>query len=355
MRIAQVAPLFESVPPRRYGGTERVVSYLTEELVRQGHRVTLFATADSETSAELIPIVERPLRGDPLWMFHALIELEKVLRRADDFDVLHFHTDGLHYPMVPRIGTPVVTTLHGRQDLPGLARFYRVFSHIPVVSISDAQRAPLPHARWVGTVHHGLPPRLYRPGTGRGGYLAFLGRISPEKRVDRAVEIARRAGVQLLIAAKVDPVDRTYFEREIEPLLRDPGVEYLGEIADAEKTDFLGDAMAVVFPIDWPEPFGLVMIESMACGTPVLAFRGGSVDEVITPGVTGAVVTSVDEAVQTLPSVAALDRAACRQEFERRFSVARMAEKYLRVYRRLMGVDREIEDAGREAGLASHG
>jgi len=355
VRIAQVAPLFESVPPRRYGGTERVVSYLTEELVRQGHRVTLFATADSETSAELVPIVERPLRGDPLWMFHALVELEKVLRRSRDFDVLHFHTDGLHYPMVRRVSTPVVTTLHGRQDLPGLARFYRVFSHIPVISISDAQRAPLPHARWVGTVHHGLPPQLYRPGTGRGGYLAFLGRISPEKRVDRAVEIARRTGLQLLVAAKVDPVDRTYFEQEIEPLLREPGVEYLGEIADAEKSAFLGDALAVVFPIDWPEPFGLVMIEAMACGTPVHAFRGGAVDELVTPGVTGAVVTSVDEAVEALPKVAALDRVACRQEFERRFSVTRMAEKYLRVYERLMGAGREVHDAEWGTGLASHG
>jgi glycosyltransferase involved in cell wall biosynthesis len=355
VRIAQVAPLFESVPPRRYGGTERVVSYLTEELVRQGHRVTLFATADSETSAELVPIVERPLRGDPLWMFHAVVQTEKVFRRAEDFDVVHFHTDGLHYPLVRRVSTTVVTTLHGRQDLPGLPRFYRVFAHVPVISISDAQRGPLPHARWVGTVHHGLPPGLYRPGAGRGGYLAFLGRISPEKRVDRAVEIARRAGVQLLVAAKVDPVDRPYFEREIEPLLRGPGVEYLGEMADEEKADFLGDAMAVVFPIDWPEPFGLVMIEAMACGTPVLAFRGGSVDEVITSGVTGAVVTSVDEAVEALPAVAALDRAACRREFERRFSVACMAEKYLRVYERLMGAGLEVDDAGWGAGLASHG
>jgi glycosyltransferase involved in cell wall biosynthesis len=356
VRIAQVAPLFESVPPRRYGGTERVVSYLTEELVRQGHRVTLFATADSETSAELVPIVERPLRGDPLWMFQAVVQVEKVFRRAGDFDVLHFHTDGLHYPLIRKATTPVVTTLHGRQDLPGLARFYRVFSHVPVVSISDAQRAPLPHARWVGTVHHGLPPTLYRPGSGRGGYLAFLGRISPEKRVDRAVEIARRAGVQLLIAAKVDPVDRTYFEREIEPLLHAPGVEYLGEIGDEEKVDFLGDALAVIFPIDWPEPFGLVMIEAMACGTPVLAFHGGSVEEIIRPGVTGAVVGSVDEAVEALPSVATLDRVACRQEFERRFSAARMAQGYVRVYEQLMGgAEREADEAGWGAGLASHG
>jgi len=355
VRIAQVAPLFESVPPRRYGGTERVVSYLTEELVRQGHRVTLFATSDSTTSARLVPVVQRPLRGDPLWLFHALIEVEKVFQLAEEFDVVHFHADGLHYPLLRHTWTPVVTTLHGRLDLPALPRFYRVFSHVPVVSISDAQRLPLPHARWVGTVLHGLPSGLYRQGSGTGGYLVFLGRISPEKRVDRAVEIARRVGLPLRIAAKVDPVDRTYFEREIEPLLGRPGVDFLGEIGDAEKVALLGQAVALLFPIDWPEPFGLVMIESMACGTPVLAFRGGAVEEVLTPGVTGAIVSSVDEAVAVLPRVMALDRSRCRREFERRFSAARMARDYVRVYERLATDVRGVGVPGPDAGAASHG
>jgi glycosyltransferase involved in cell wall biosynthesis len=355
VRIAQVAPLFESVPPRRYGGTERVVSYLTEELVRQGHEVTLFATADSQTSARLVPVVERPLRGDPMWIHHALIAVEKVFRRSEGFDVIHFHGDGLHYPMLREALTPVVTTLHGRQDLPGLQRLYRVFSHAAVVSISNAQRATLPHARWVGTVHHGLPLGLYRPGAGVGGFLAFLGRISPEKRLDRAVEIARRVGLPLRVAAKVDPADRTYFEREIEPLLAGPGVEYLGEIGDAQKAEFLGEASAVLFPIDWPEPFGLVMIESMACGTPVLAFRGGAVEEVLRPGVTGAIVDSVDEAVAALPGVIALDRTRCRREFERRFSVARMAQEYVGVYEQLIDARRGVGAAGWSAGAASHG
>ena len=355
MRIAQVAPLFESVPPGRYGGTERVVSYLTEELVRQGHEVTLFATADSQTSARLVPVVESPLRGDPMWIHHAVIEVEKVFRRSEDFDVIHFHGDGLHYPMLREALTPVVTTLHGRLDLPGLQRLYRVFSHAAVVSISDAQRGPLPHARWVGTVHHGLPVGLYRPGAGTGGYLAFLGRISPEKRLDRAVEISRRVGLPLRVAAKVDPADRTYFEREIEPLLAGPGVEYIGEIGDPEKVDFLGQASALLFPIDWPEPFGLAMIESMACGTPVLAFRGGAVEELLRPGVTGAIVDSVDEGVAALPGVIALDRTRCRREFERRFSVDRMAKEYVAMYEQLIDAGRDAGQAGWSAEAASHG
>ncbi len=356
MRIAQVAPLFESVPPRRYGGTERVVSYLTEELVRQGHRVTLFATADSQTTAHLVPVVDRPLRGDPLWMTHALIEVEKVFRHADDFDVIHFHADHLHYPLLREATVPVITTLHGRLDLPGLSRLYRVFSHAAVVSISDAQRAPLPHARWVGTVHHGLPTTLYHPGSGSGGYLAFVGRASPEKRLDRAIHIARQVGMPLRIGAKVDPADRAYFEREIEPLLHGPGIEFLGEIGEAEKLELLGEAVALLFPIDWPEPFGLAMIESLACGTPVLAFRGGAVEEIVRPGVTGAVVSTIEEAVAALPAVAALDRAGCRQEFERRFSATRMARDYLRIYERLIGASRPVpRETGWSAGAASHG
>ena len=355
MRIAQVAPLFENVPPSQYGGTERVVSYLTEELVRQGHRVTLFATAGSRTSAELVPIVDRPLRGNPHWMLHALIQLERVVERAEDFDVLHFHTDHLHYPLLRYLPVPAVTTLHGRLDLPGLEPLHEVYSDAAVVSISDAQRSPLPDARWVATVPHGLPPTLYRPGNGSGGYLAFVGRMSPEKRVDRAIEIARRAGLPLHIGAKVDPADRKYFEREIEPLLATPGVEFLGELNDRQKGDLLADARALLFPIDWPEPFGLVMVEAMACATPVLAFRGGSVEEILQAGVTGAIVDTVDEAVAALPSVLALDRARCREEFERRFSARRMAKDYVRVYERLMDTSRRAPAPGWSAGAASHG
>jgi glycosyltransferase involved in cell wall biosynthesis len=352
VRIAQVAPLFESVPPKRYGGTERVVSYLTEELVRQGHQVTLFATADSRTAAELAPVVERPLRGDPNWMVHALIQLEQVMRRADEFDVAHFHTDYLHYPLIGLSDLPMVATLHGRLDLPGLVRLHRVFSKAAVISISDAQRAPLPDAHWVTTVHHGLPPAVFPPGDGSGGYLAFVGRISPEKRLDRAVEIARRSGLLLRIGAKVDPADRKYFERDIEPLLSGPGIDYLGEIDERQKRELLSDAAALVFPIDWPEPFGLVMIEAMACGTPVLAFRGGAVEELLRPGITGAIVDSVDEAVAALPGVLKLDRLHCREEFERRFSATRMARDYVRVYERVIGPSRRV--AGWSAGAASN-
>jgi glycosyltransferase involved in cell wall biosynthesis len=355
VRIAQVAPLFESVPPPRYGGTERVVSYLTEELVRQGHRVTLFATAESRTSAELVPILDRALRGDPHWMLHALVQVDTVFERAGDFDVIHFHTDALHYPLLRHHDVPVVTTLHGRLDLPGLQRLHQVFDNAAVVSISEAQRAPLSHARWVGTVQHGLPPGLYRPGTGAGGYLAFVGRISPEKRLDWAVEIARRAGLPLRIGAKVDPVDRVYFEREIEPLLGGSGVEYLGEIDDGEKRDLLADALALLFPIDWPEPFGLVMIEAMASGTPVLAFRRGAVEEVLRPGVTGAIVDSVDEAVAALPSVLRLDRVRCRQEFEHRFTARRMARDYVRVYERVMEAPWRVAESGWSEEAASNG
>jgi glycosyltransferase involved in cell wall biosynthesis len=332
-----------------------VVSYLTEELVRQGHRVTLFATADSRTSAELVPIVDQPLRGNPHWMMYALIQLERVVERAGDFDVLHFHTDHLHYPLLRSLEVPVVTTLHGRLDIPGLEPLHEVFPEAAVVSISEAQRAPLPDARWVGTVAHGLPSSLYRPGTGSGGYLAFVGRISPEKRLDRAVEIACRTGLPLRIGAKVDPADRKYFEREIEPLLATPGVQFLGEVDDRQKRELLGEAGALLFPIDWPEPFGLVMVEAMACGTPVLAFRGGSVEEVLEAGVTGAIVDTVDEAVEALPAVLALDRAGCREEFERRFSARRMARDYVRVYERLMDTGRRVPAPGWSAGAASNG
>jgi glycosyltransferase involved in cell wall biosynthesis len=338
VRIAQVAPLFESVPPKLYGGTERIVSYLTEELVRQGHDVTLFASGDSVTQARLIPASAQALRLDPHCVdqiaLHVL-QLELVLRHAPEFDVIHFHTDYLHYPLSCRQAYRHVTTLHGRLDILELAPLYREFSRIPVVSISDAQRAPLPMAHWQATVHHGLPPDLLTPTERPEGYLAFLGRISPEKRPDRAVEIARRAGLELRIAAKVDKADREYFEQTIQPLLAEPGVTYIGEIGEAEKADFLGNARALLFPIDWPEPFGLVMIEALACGTPVIAWPCGSVPEVIDDGVTGFIVASVDEAVRAVGRLPELSRRRCRRVFEERFCAARMARDYVAVYERL--------------------
>lgn len=338
MRIAQVAPLIESVPPKLYGGTERVVSHLVEELVRQGHQVTLFASGDSRTSAELHAVTPAALRlsgcGDAVSP-HVLM-LEHVMSRADDFDVVHFHVAPLHFPLARRSQTPHVTTLHGRLDLPELPPLFAEYRDIPCVSISDAQRIPLPRANWVATVQHGLPTDLLPFQPDAGAYLAFLGRISPEKRADRAIAIARACGQPLRIAAKVDPADREYFEREIEPLLDDPLVEFVGEIDDAEKAEFLGHASALLFPIDWPEPFGLVMIESLACGTPVVAFRRGSVSEVIDEGVTGFLVESVEAAAAAVMRVPTLDRRLCRSTFERRFSVARMAEEYVRIYRQLV-------------------
>ncbi len=341
MRIAQIAPLFESVPPRLYGGTERVVSYLTEELVRQGHDVTLFASADSITSAELVPCTTHALRleetvSNPLP--HHLVMLDKVLERAHEFDVLHFHIDYLHFPLFRSAPERVITTLHGRQDLIDHLPFYQRFPQMPLVSISDAQRAPLPGGNFVGTVYHGLPADLLKPNFERHGrYLAFLGRISPEKRPDRAIAIARAAGVPLKIAAKVDKVDEAYFREWIAPLLEGGGVEFIGEINERQKSDFLGNAAALLFPVDWPEPFGLVMIEAMACGTPVLAFRCGSVPEIIEDGVTGHIVGSVDEALRALPRVLKLDRRLVRRRFEERFSASRMAKDYVRLYRLLQG------------------
>ena len=337
MKIAQVSPLFESVPPKCYGGTERVVSHLTEELVRQGHDVTLFASGDSMTRATLCPVGEVAIRLDETcidpWARHIVL-LEQVLRRTSDFDVIHFHVDYLHFPLVRRINTPTITTLHGRLDIPDLVPLYREFYDIPLVSISDAQRTPLSWANWQGTVYHGLPRGLHRFQPHRGHYLAFLGRICPEKRVDRAIEIARRAGMRLKIAAKVDKADQNYFQSEIAPLLKDPLVEFIGEIGEGEKDAFLGNAYATLFPIDWPEPFGLVMIEAMACGTPVVAYRCGSVPEVMEDGVTGYVVDSLEEAVSAVERVGELDRHRCRQVFEERFSVSRMANDYLDFYER---------------------
>lgn len=339
MRIAQVSPLYERVPPKQYGGTERVVSYLTEELVRQGHEVTLFASGDSLTSAELVPICPRALWWDDSvedYLACHILQLEKVFSRIDTFDIVHFHTDYSHFPLSKLFREPHVTTLHGSLDLPDLPALYRQFADMPVISISDAQRKPLPWINWRGTVYHGLPLDHYELYPKPGEYLAFLGRISPEKRVDRAIEIAIRLGWPLRIAAKVSDADREYFETEIRHLLADPLVEYIGEIGEAEKNDFLGNARALLFPIDWPEPFGLAMIEALACGTPVVAFSCGSIPEIIDNGVTGFVVDSVDEAVQAVGEISSLSRERCRQTFEKRFSAKRMAQDYLAIYQTLV-------------------
>ena len=343
MRIAQVAPLYESVPPQLYGGTERVVSYLTEELVEEGHDVTLFASGDSRTRARLVPVCARSLRLDPEQrdqLAHHVLMLEEVAKRAAHFDVIHFHIDYLHYPLSRRQRVPQLTTLHGRLDMPELGALYAEFRDMPVVSISDAQRAPLSHASWLGTVHHGLPVELLRFSPGPGSYLAFVGRTSPEKGLDRAIEIARRAGIELRVAAKVDDADRDYFREVIEPLLDGPLVEFVGEIGEAEKEEFLGNALALLFPIDWPEPFGLVMIEAMACGTPVIAFPGGSVVEIVEPGRNGFIVPDVDAAVTAVDKAGDLDRSLCRELFEARFSAQRMARDYLELYERVLELDR---------------
>ncbi|MGY3609564.1 MULTISPECIES: glycosyltransferase family 4 protein [unclassified Bradyrhizobium] len=340
MRIAQIAPLYESVPPRLYGGTERVVSYLTEELVRQGHQVTLFASEDSITSAELVPCTPRALRLEPGVrdaVPHHMIMLDKVRERADDFDLLHFHIDYLHFPQFRPERARTLTTLHGRQDLADHMPFYRRFADMPLVSISNAQRMPLPNANFVATVHHGLPLDLLTPNfEPKGGYLAFLGRISPEKRPDRAIAIARAIGLPLKIAAKVDKADDSYFRDVIAPMLQGGGVGFVGEINENTKNDFLGQAAALLFPIDWPEPFGLVMIEAMACGTPVLAFRHGSVPEIVEDGLTGRIVSDVEEAVRAIPGLLALDRKAIRARFEERFSAARMSTDYVRLYQKML-------------------
>lgn len=338
MNIAQIAPLHESVPPRLYGGTERVISYLTEELVRQGHHVTLFASGDSITSAHLSTVCDQALRlrkmqlPDPLARHIQLIE--SVMKRAREFDVMHFHLDYLPFSHIRRQSTPSITTLHGRLDIPDLFPIFREFHDMNLISISNAQRKPMPWAGWLASVHHGLPEKLHRMGQGKGGYLAFLGRISPEKRLDRAIEIAKLVDMPLRIAAKVDPADQDYYDRCIKSLLEKPHTEFIGEIAEHEKTEFLGNARALLFPIDWPEPFGLVMIEAMACGTPVIAFRGGAVEEIIDDGVTGFVVNSIEEAAEALRNVSLIDRNVCRATFERRFSALRMCHDYVRAYER---------------------
>lgn len=350
MRIAQVAPLFESVPPQAYGGTERVVSYLTEALVNAGHRVTLFASGDSRTRARLVPVVPRSLRLDPArpdWLVWHTVMIDQVFERADEYDVLHFHTDCMHYPLARRQRTPCVTTLHGRLDLRDLRPLHEHFAAHPLVSISDSQRAPLSNANWCATVHHGLPVDLYRFHPYPQNYFAFVGRISPEKRVDRAIEIAIACDTPLLIAAKVDPADQAYFDAQIRPLLRHPLVRFLGEVGDAQKNDVIGGARALLFPIDWPEPFGLVMIESFACGTPVLAYRCGSAPEVMQDGVTGYLVDNQQQAIAAARVIDRIDRRRCREVFERRFTADKMAARYLQVYQAL------IDTRGRTAPLAT--
>jgi glycosyltransferase involved in cell wall biosynthesis len=338
LRIAQVAPLFESVPPQLYGGTERIVSYLTDALVDMGHEVTLFASGDSVTRAKLRPVVFRALRlgrcQDPLAMH--VIQLQDVIDCARQFDIIHFHTDYLHFPISRLLQLTTLTTLHGRLDMPEMRQIFSRFINMPVSSISQAQRQPLPMANWIGTVYHGLPPDLYRKGPGDGDYALFLGRIAAEKGPDRAIEIARRAGMRLKIAAKVDDADRQYFEQQIKPLLDQPHVEFIGEVGEAVKGQLLGSARALLFPIDWPEPFGLVMLEAMASGTPVIAFAKGSVPEIITPERTGCLVRNVEEAADALRTIGNLCRDACRQEFENRFGANRMAEEYVKLYEQLL-------------------
>ena len=345
MKIAQIAPLMESCPPRLYGGTERIVSYLTDELVRQGHEVTLFANGDSQTLAELVPCCQTALRLNPAVKDHIpyyMMMLEQVRRRADEFDVLHFHIDMLHYPMASVFADRMVTTLHGRMDLPDYADFYTAFPHLPVVSISDDQRRPMPPVEWAGTVLHGLPENLLPfCANPKEDYLAFLGRISPEKRPDRAIEIAVRTGMKLKIAAKVDKADQAYWDDVIAPMVAaHSNVEYVGEINEHQKAEFLGNARALLFPIDWPEPFGLVMIEAMACGTPVIAFRNGSVPDVVEHGISGFIVNNIGEAVAAVGAAGKLDRAGVHGSFEARFTAERMTLDYVAIYRGLPGVSR---------------
>jgi len=339
MKIAQVPPLYEAVPPRLYGGTERVVAHLSDALVSLGHEVTLFGSAESQTQARLAVVRDQAIRLDPALhksdLAAHMTQVSEVRRRAAEFDVIHFHTDMIHFPFFEDMPGKVITTLHGRLDMKDLPAVYRRWRQFPLVSISDDQRKPLAFANWAGTVHHGFPTDLYRFQPQPQGYLAFLGRISPEKGPDRAVGIARRVGRPLKMAAKVDAADQAYFEDRIQPLLYDPGVEFIGEIGDDRKCAFLGGADALLFPINWPEPFGLVMIEAMACGTPVIAYGCGSVPEVIEDGVTGFIVSNEDEAVRALGRIHTLDRAEIRKRFELRFSAVAMARRYVDLYGRL--------------------
>ncbi len=338
LNIAQIAPLYESIPPKLYGGTERIVHYLTEELINQGHQVTLFASKDSKSNATIISPVDRALRlnekcTDPL-AYH-IIQMQQVLQRVHEFDVLHFHTDYLHFPFTNNLNIPALTTLHGRLDSEELQAIYDVFPNQKVISISENHRLSLPHANFIKTVYHGLPENLLESGNGRGGYFAFLGRVSPEKGLDKAIEIAISTKTNLKIAAKIDKADYDYFEKNIKHLLDHPLIEYIGEITENQKSAFLGNAKALLFPINWPEPFGLVMIEAMACGTPVIAFENGSVPEIIENGVTGFIVNDVHEAIKATFKLSLLNRKKIRQVFEQRFTARGMAQQYIRIYQML--------------------
>jgi glycosyltransferase involved in cell wall biosynthesis len=339
MHIAEIAPLAESVPPSHYGGTERVVSWLTEELVSLGDKVTLFASGGSKTQAELVSVCPKPLRLsrpaiDSMSALAAL--LDSVASRADDFDVIHCHLDWVHIPLLRRLGRPFVTTLHGRLDLPHLKSLVSGFADAPFISISDSQRTPLTALNWVDTIYHGLPERLLRPKLRPGSYLAFLGRFTPEKGADVAIRLARQAQLPLRIAAKIPRQQSHYFKEQIEPLLDGNQIEFVGEVNERQKQDFLGDAMAMLFPIDWPEPFGLVMIEAMACGTPIIAWRRGSVPEIIEDGVTGFIVENEDEAIEAIERIPDLDRRRVRAAFERRFTARHMAESYRRSFQKVL-------------------
>lgn len=339
MKIAQVSPLFERVPPKGYGGTERIISYLTEELVSRGHEVTLFASGDSISKARLISPVPASLRPDPVhwpWLAYHMIQLHLVAEMAQQFDIIHFHTDYLHFPMAKRLGTSHVTTLHGRLDLPEHGPLYAHFGDLPLVSISNNQRKPLPCVNWVDTVYHGLPVDAYSFCSTPGDYFVFIGRVSQEKRVDRAIEIAERCGASLYIAAKIDKMDEPYFNEYLKPLFRKRCVTYVGEVGEAEKRELLEKSRALLFPIDWPEPFGLVMIEALCCGTPVIAYRNGAIPEILDDGVTGFVVTNQEEAIRAAMRIDDIDRKACREAFERRFTSCIMADNYLRIYEKIL-------------------
>lgn len=339
MRIAQVAPLYESVPPKLYGGTERIVSYLTEELVKQGHDVTLFASGDSLTQAKLVPASPRALRLDAKCadqLAHHVLLLDSVFTQRHEFDIIHFHIDYLHFPLTRAMGWTTLSTLHGRLDIPDLVPIYQTFREMPVSSISDAQRRPLPWLNWQGTIYHGLPESQYDFSPTSGGYLVFLGRTSPEKGLDQAIAIARRAGMPLKVGAKIDGADLEYFNTCLKPLMNGSGVEFLGEVGFPEKNELLGGAAALLFPIRWPEPFGIVMIEAMACGTPVIAYSQGSVPEIIEDGLTGFIVANADAAVKAVEKLGSFDRAACRRRFERRFTSSLMSSQYLRLYKTLL-------------------
>lgn len=347
MRIAQVSPLFESVPPKAYGGTERVVSYITEELVERGHEVTLFASGDSKTKARLVPSCPVSLRlsnNSKNELSNHVVQLQLVQERLEEFDIIHYHTDYFHYPLSKINNSVHLTTLHGRLDIPDLQRLYNTFQDIPLVSISDSQRKPLPQANWINTVYHGLPKDLYTFHEKKGEYFAFLGRICPEKGIEKSIELSKKTGIPLKIAAKIDDSDNEYYERIIKPLLDHPLIEYIGEIGEKEKNEFLGNALCTLFLIDWPEPFGLVMTESMACGTPVLACRSGSVPEIIDDGITGYMISSMDQVDKAVYEILNISRRGCRDRFEERFSVQRMTSDYLKVFDQLVAQNNKAPD-----------